>query len=88
MRLRDELVNGIVEPPLFPHEAAAVSLHALVDGVEQTVCFIAEARSPSDGRLCALWSTSPLPLDSFLGGLHDAHSEWLKMVWNAAGPFA
>lgn len=88
MRLRDELVNAIIEPPLFPYEAGAVSLSALVDRVDQTVVFVVEARNPSDGRLCALWSSAPLPLDRFIKGLHEAHEEWLKLVWEATGPFA
>jgi len=87
-QIRDGLVNAAVERPLFKYEATAVSLHALVDGVAQTVVFVAESRNPSDGRLCALWSSSPLPLDSFLTGMHEAHHEWLEQLWDATGPFA
>jgi len=88
MSFRDDLVKAIIEPPLFKYEAGAVSLHALVDGVAQTVVFVAESRNPSDGKLCALWSSAPLPLDGFLAGLHEAHAEWLNQVWDATGPFA
>jgi len=88
MRLRDELVNSIISPPLFPYEACAVSLSALCDGVDKTVVFVAEARNPSDGRLCALWSSSPVPLDRHLEAMHEAHAAWLEMLWDATGPFA
>jgi len=88
MSFAKDFVNAITEPPLFRYEAGAVSLHALVDGVAQTVVFVAESRNPSDGKLCALWSSAPLPLDRFLDGLHEAHAEWLSQVWDATGPFA
>lgn len=88
MSFAKDYVNAILEPPLFPYEAAAVQLSALVDGVAQTVVFVAESRNPSDGRLCALWSSSPLPLDRFLDGMHEAHAAWLEMLWDATGPFA
>lgn len=88
MSFRDAFVKAWVEQPLFKYEACSVSLHALVDGVDQTVVFVAESRNPSDGKLCALWSTSPLPLDRFLDGMHEAHAHWLEQVWDATGPFA
>ena len=83
-----ELHAAVVEPPLFRHDACAVSLQALVDHVSQTVVFVCEAREPATLRLCALWSSSPLPLDRFINGMHEAHEEFLKMLWEATGPFA
>jgi len=88
MRLRDELVNAVVTPPLFRYEASAVSLSALCDGVAQEILFVVEARNPSDGSLCSLWSSKPLPLDRMIEGLHEAHSEFLTALWDASGPFA
>ncbi len=87
-QIAEGLVNAVVEPPLFPYEAGAVSLLALVDRVDGSVVFVCEARNPTDGRLCALWSSAPLPLDRFITGMHEAHEEFLKMLWEATGPFA
>lgn len=83
-----ESVNSDVQPSLFPLPAVSVSLHALVDCVDQTVVFVVESRDPLAGTLCALWSTPPVPAENHLKRLHEAHKEFLEQVWNATGPFA
>ena len=77
-----------IQPPLVPLEAYAVSLQALVDHETQDVLFVVETVDPVENRLVALWSTAPYPLDKYLRGLHKAHKEFLKQLWDACGPFA
>lgn len=77
-----------VQPPLLPLEAYAVSLQALVDHQTQDVLFVVETVDPIENRLVALWSTGPVPLDRYLKTMHKAHKEFLKQLWDSAGPFA
>lgn len=88
MKTLEDVVNSVVQPSLFPLPAVAVSLHALCDSVGETVVFVVESRDPVEGSLCALWSSSPLPTDRYLKGLHEAHKEFLRQVWDVTGPFA
>lgn len=88
MKMPHEFVNSDVQPSLFPLPAAAVSLHALIDRVDETVVFVVEARDPVSGHLSALWSSAPVPTDRHLKGLHEAHKEFLRVMWDVTGPFA
>jgi hypothetical protein len=83
-----ESVENVVEPALFPHAAVACTLSALVDNLDHTVVFVVEAREPIAQRLTGLWSSGPQPFDSYLATMHEAHAEWLKMLWENSGPFA
>ena len=88
MKKPHEVVNSVVQPSMFPLSSVAVSLHALVDNLDQTVVFVVESRDPLEGSLCALWSSAPVPSENHLKGLHTAHKEFLRQVWDVTGPFA
>jgi len=88
MRLPIRHVNKIPQPPLMHTVACATTLSALVDHDEYTVVFVVETTDPTTHTLQALWSSAPHPLDRYLKGMHQAHKEFLKQLWDAAGPFA
>lgn len=80
-------VNALVQPPMFRLDAIAIAMHALVDHLDATVVFVVESRDPLAGGLCALWSSAPIPLEDHLKGLHEAHKEFLRQLFDASGPF-
>jgi len=58
-----------------------------VDQEDHTVVFGVQSVDPISDTLTALWVQPPLDLDRYLKGAHAAHKEWLRQVWDAAGPF-
>lgn len=81
-------VKDGVQPPLFSLPAQAVTLQALVDNDNGTVVFAVQAVDPINDHLIALWSSAPVPVERYLKALHEAHKEFLNLVWDACGPFA
>lgn len=81
-------VNDGVQPPLFHLPAVAVTLQACVDAEDGTVVFSVQAVDPINDQLVALWSTAAVPVDRHLKKMHEAHKEWLDLLWHFTGPFA
>ena len=88
MTIPPDRVNPLIEPVLFPELALAITFQALVDRVEETVLFVVESRSPFDGRLRALWSSSPQPLEKYYGAMREANREFQRLLHDVSGPFA
>lgn len=82
------LVKGFVEPPLFPLEACALKLEALVDRSTETVVFVVASIDPVNLALNALWSSSPIPFEHADAGYRKASSEFYDLLYGATGPFA
>lgn len=81
-------VKSAPQPPLFDLAATAVTLQACVDRDNGSVVFAVQAVDPINDNLIALWSSSPVPVERYLKTLHQAHREFLSMLWDATGPFA
>jgi hypothetical protein len=82
-----KLVNSAPQSPIFVLPAAAVTMQSLVDREEHSMVFGVQTVDPISDTLNALWVSSPIDLDRYLNGLHDAHAEFLRQLWDAAGPF-
>lgn len=80
-------VKSAPQPPLFRVAAASVTLQACVDHENHSVVFGVQTMDPVSDTLQALWSSSPVDLDRYLKALHEAHQEFLRQLWDAAGPF-
>lgn len=81
-------VKAIPQPPLFSLPASAITLQCLVDRENGSVVFGVQTVDPITDTLNALWCSAPLPEERYLTGLHEAHREFLRQVWDATGPFA
>lgn len=81
-------VNTPPQPPLFVLPALAVTLQCCVDRENGSVVFGVQTVDPITDTLNALWCSSPLPEERYLAGLHEAHAEFLRQLWDATGPFA
>lgn len=81
-------VKDAPQPPLFSIPASAVTLQGLIDREAHSVVFGVQTVDPISDTLNALWVSSPLQLDRYLKGLHEAHREFLNQLYDAAGPFA
>jgi len=81
-------VKSGAQPPLFSLAAQAVTLQACVDNENGTVVFAVQAVDPINDQLIALWSSSPVPVERYLKTMHQAHREFLELLWEATGPFA
>jgi hypothetical protein len=81
-----EVKDG-VQPPLFALPAVAVTLQALYDRDNGTVVFAVQAMDPINDQLIALWSSAPVPEERYLRALHEAHREFLELMWDQLGPF-
>ena len=81
-------VKSSPQPPLFALAAQAVTLQACVDNENGTVVFAVQAVDPINDNLIALWSSAPVPVERYLRTMHTAHKEFLKLLWDATGPFA
>lgn len=81
-------VKGGAQPPLFNLAAQAVTLQACVDHDNGTVVFGVQAVDPINDQLIALWCSAPVPVERYLKTLHEAHKEFLEVLWQACGPFA
>jgi len=81
-------VNTGAQPPLFSLPAVAVTLQACVDAEAGTVVFAVQAVDPISDNLVALWTTGPVPVDRHLKKMHEAHKEFLDLLWHFTGPFA
>jgi hypothetical protein len=88
MRNPWHIVNGPPQTPLFRLAASAVTLQALIDHDSGSLVFGVQTVDPINDQLCALWSSAPIELERYLKGLHEAHSEFLSQLWDAAGPFS
>lgn len=81
-------VNASPQPPLFSLAAQAVTLQACVDHDNGTVVFAVQAVDPINDNLIALWCSQPVPVERYLKAMHEAHREFLTMLYDATGPFA
>jgi hypothetical protein len=81
-------VNTCAQPPLFGLPALAVTFQALVDQEAHSVVFGVQTVDPITDTLNALWVSSPVDLDRYLKACREAHNEFLKQLYEAAGPFA
>jgi hypothetical protein len=64
-----------------------VSFEALCDHDDQTVVFVVATRDVVEGRLVALWSSSPRPFDKLDRATHDAYREFVAQLHMATSPF-
>jgi hypothetical protein len=81
-------VKSAPQPPLFALPAQAVTLQGLIDHDSGSIVFGVQSVDPINDTLTALWVCPPLPIDRYLKGLHEAHSEFLQQLYDAAGPFS
>jgi hypothetical protein len=87
MRNPWHVVNGPPQPPLFAIPAVAITLQACIDRDNGSVVFGVQAVDPINDQLVALWSSSAVPEDRYLKTMHEAHREWLELLWEHTGPF-
>lgn len=81
-------VKSCPQPPLFGLPASAVTLQALVDQEDHSVVFGVQTVDPITDVLTGLWVSSPVDLDRYLKAEREAHSEFLRALWDACGPFS
>jgi hypothetical protein len=81
-------VKSGTQPPLFMVPASSITLQACIDRDNGTIVFGVQAVDPINDQLMALWSSSPVPVERYLKTMHQAHKEWLDLLWQFSGPFA
>jgi len=80
-------VNTAPQPSLFGLPAVAITLQALIDHEAHSAVFGVQTVDPITDTLNALWVSAPVDLDRYLKASREAHTEWLRQLWEGAGPF-
>lgn len=79
--------SPVVEPTLFPGGALSITCEALLDPEELTLLFVVRAFDVGNGKLIALWSSSPVPFEDYERIQRRAIKEFTDLTHHHSGPF-